>query len=48
MESHGVAGAIQVTRPVYEKMRDRYNFEERGPVEVKGKGTIDTWILQIQ
>ena len=45
MESHGVPDAIQVTRPVFEKMRDRYIFEERGPIEVKGKGSIETWIL---
>lgn len=46
MESHGVPGAIQVTRPVFEKMRDRFAFEERGPIEVKGKGTVETWILR--
>lgn len=46
MESHGVPGAVQVTRPVFEKMRDRYEFEERGPIEVKGKGTVETWILR--
>jgi class 3 adenylate cyclase len=46
MESHGVADAIQVTRSVFEKMRDQYHFEERGPIEVKGKGTVDTWILR--
>lgn len=48
MESHGVPDAIQVTRPVFEKMQEQYKFEERGPIEVKGKGTIDTWILQIK
>ncbi|MCI0443350.1 response regulator [bacterium] len=45
MESHGLPDAIQVTRPVFEKMRDHYHFEERGPIEVKGKGTVETWIL---
>jgi adenylate cyclase len=45
MESHGVPDAIQVTRSVYEKMRDHYIFEERGPIEVKGKGSIETWLL---
>jgi adenylate cyclase len=45
MESHGLPDAIQVTRPIFEKMRDRYHFEERGPIEVKGKGTVETWIL---
>jgi class 3 adenylate cyclase len=46
MESHGIPGAIQVTRPVYEKLRSRYSFEERGPIEVKGKGTVETWVLR--
>ena len=45
MESHGVPDAVQVTRPVFEKMREKYNFEERGAIEVKGKGAIETWIL---
>jgi adenylate cyclase len=46
MESHGVPDAIQVTRPVFEKMRNQYQFEERGQIEVKGKGAIETWILR--
>lgn len=45
MESHGVPGAIQVTRPVFEKLSGAYSFEARGPIEVKGKGAIETWIL---
>jgi class 3 adenylate cyclase len=45
MESHGLPGRIQVTRPVFEKMRDSYSFEERGRIEVKGKGAVETWIL---
>src|SRR5947208_16875373 len=27
---HGVAGAIQATRATYERLRDRYLFQERG------------------
>ena len=46
MESHGVPDAVQVTRPVYEKLRDRYRFEERGPIEIKGKGSVETWTLK--
>lgn len=45
MESHGIPDAVQVTRPVFEKMREKYTFEERGAIEVKGKGAIETWIL---
>lgn len=48
MESHGVPGAIQVTQPVYEKTRDQYAFEKRGLIEVKGRGTLETWLLNMQ
>jgi class 3 adenylate cyclase len=46
MESHGLPDTIQVTRPVFEKMRKQYNFEERGSIDVKGKGATDTWIFR--
>jgi class 3 adenylate cyclase len=46
MESTGIPDAIQVTRPVFEKLKDRYPFEPRGPIEVKGKGSIETWVLR--
>jgi class 3 adenylate cyclase len=45
MESHGVAGCIQVTDRAYRRLRDRYRFERRGPIEVKGKGELVTWFL---
>jgi adenylate cyclase len=45
MESHGVPGAIQVTSRVHERLRDRYVFEPRGTIEVKGKGPTATWLL---
>ena len=45
MESHGVAGCIQVTERTYRRLRDRYRFERRGPVPVKGKGEMVTWFL---
>ncbi len=45
MESHGVAGRIQVGQATYERLRDRYRFEDRGEIEVKGKGRLRTWLL---
>ncbi|MCA1650160.1 MAG: adenylate/guanylate cyclase domain-containing protein, partial [Acidobacteria bacterium] len=45
MESHGAPGRIQVTQPVYERLRDRYLFERRGFVDVRGKGPMATWFL---
>jgi class 3 adenylate cyclase len=45
MESHGVPDAIQVTASTYNRLRDRYLFEERGVVEVKGRGPMATYLL---
>ncbi|HLI25815.1 MAG TPA: adenylate/guanylate cyclase domain-containing protein [Chloroflexota bacterium] len=47
MESQGVPGAIQVTRPVYEALKGEYPFRARGLVEVKGKGPLETWLLDL-
>jgi class 3 adenylate cyclase len=45
MESGGVPGCIQVTERTYRRLRGRYRFERRGPVQVKGKGELVTWFL---
>lgn len=45
MESHGVAGEIQVTETVYQRLKKRYELVERGEVEVKGKGTMRVYLL---
>jgi adenylate cyclase len=45
MESTGVPGRIQVTPETQERLRDRFAFERRGPVEIKGKGVVETWFL---
>jgi guanylate cyclase len=46
MESHGIPGAIQVTEDVYETLRDRYSFTPRGPVQIRGKGEMTTYLLE--
>ena len=45
MESTGVPGGIQVTRSVYERLKDSFEFESRGTVQVKGKGETEAWLL---
>jgi class 3 adenylate cyclase/CheY-like chemotaxis protein len=45
MESHGLPGAIQVTSATYERLREKFDFVERGVVQVKGKGAIATYLL---
>ena len=45
MESHGIPGRIQVTPRAYERLRDRYYFESREPVDIKGKGMMSLFLL---
>jgi adenylate cyclase len=45
MESHGVPGAIQVTERAYLRLAPAFAFEERGIIEVKGKGPMRTYLL---
>ncbi len=46
MESHGIPGKIQVTRATYDCLKEHYLFEERGPIFIKGKGLMTTYLLQ--
>lgn len=45
MESHGVAGEINVTEAFYQRLRDKFNFLPRGLIEVTGKGAMQTYFL---
>src|SRR6476469_247596 len=46
MEATGFAGSIQVTDVTYELLKDKYLFERRGVIPVKGKGDMMTyWLL---
>jgi adenylate cyclase len=45
MESSGIPGRIQVTPAVVDALRDDYAFEDRGEIEVKGKGLMRTFLL---
>jgi adenylate cyclase len=45
MESTGEAGKIQVAPTTRELLADRFEFEERGVIEVRGKGPMRTWFL---
>lgn len=47
MESGGMPDTIQVTRSVYEKLKDEFVFESRGVIEVKGKGNVEAWLLRL-
>jgi class 3 adenylate cyclase len=45
MESHGEPGTIQVSEPTYEILRNRFRFESRGTIQVKGKGAMRAFAL---
>jgi guanylate cyclase len=45
MESHGRPDEIQITRSTWELLRDDFETEPIGLVDVKGKGQVETWRL---
>ena len=45
MESHGVPGRIQVSDATCQQLDESFVLEERGIIEVKGKGEMHTWFL---
>ena len=45
MESHGVKGEVQITRSVKDCLGSAFTFVERGPIDVKGKGEMDVWLV---
>jgi len=45
MESTSIIGRIQVSQTVFNRVKNKYEFEERGTIEVKGKGAMLTYLL---
>lgn len=45
MESSGIPGKIQVTAATKERLQDKFLFEERGAILVKGKGKMMSYWL---
>jgi adenylate cyclase len=46
LETYGVPDAIQVTDTVRRRLADRFEFEPRGLVDLKGMGPTHTWFLR--
>ncbi len=46
MESHGLPDHIQVSEATYRHIQDKFIFERRGAIEVKGKGQMVTYFLK--
>jgi adenylate cyclase len=45
MESHGLSNKIQVTESTYKMTKNCFYFDNRGPIEAKGLGWINTYWL---
>jgi guanylate cyclase len=45
MESSGQPGRIQISDATYQLIKDEFECELRGEIEVKGKGVMTTWFV---
>ena len=45
MESTDIEGRIQVPQNIFERLQHSFVLEERGEIDVKGKGAMRTWFL---
>jgi adenylate cyclase len=48
MESYGLPGQVHVSAATRQALGDAFRFEPRGPLEVKGKGSMETYFLYRQ
>ena len=48
MESHGIPGLSQMTEEMYNLIENtgKFDIEDRGIIDVKGKGEMHTYILK--
>ncbi len=46
MESSGIAGRIQVSESTYQLTREHFEFSEREPIHVKGRGPMVTYLVE--
>lgn len=45
LESHGAPGRTHVSEMVFERLQGRFAFETRGTIELKGRGSMNTYFL---
>jgi class 3 adenylate cyclase len=45
LESHGLAGRVHVSDTVFLRLQERFAFEPRGSIELKGRGPMNTYFL---
>jgi len=45
MESHGKSGRVHTSAAVRQALGEKFQFEPRGPISIKGKGIMETFFL---
>ena len=48
MESYGLPGRVHVSAATRRALGNAFRFEPRGPLEIKGKGSMETYFLYRQ
>ncbi len=46
MEKTGLPGTIQVSETTYQLLKTHHTLESRGPIEIKGKGEVNAYLLK--
>ncbi len=46
MESHGIPDCIQISETTYQHIKNKFIFSRRGPIYIKGKGEMVTYLLK--
>jgi adenylate cyclase len=44
LESHGISGSVQMSEATWSRVRDTVDARPRGPIELKGRGTVSAYI----
>ncbi len=47
MESHGVPDSVHITVATHDRIDGQFEFTSRGIIEVKGKGQMETFLLEV-
>jgi adenylate cyclase len=45
MESNGEPGRVQVTTQTYTLLKEEFDLELRGAIQIRGKGEMETWFV---
>ena len=45
LESHGAPGRVHVSEAVFQRLQGRFLFDARGAIELKGRGSLNTYYL---